>query len=372
MSDVPATVCVLPRSVPRVRTVRTLLLASAAACVGCDTATDPPTDAGGPHLSHDAGVLLVPDGEVVSVRHTFLLTNPSATETANLVTQSRSCGCTAVTIDPPVVSPGGSAAVTLSYDVSAADGEASNQAVIAGLPGAAAPVELFLLATGASPISIQPAVLRKAVRPGATERIGLTVLTYEMAASLPSAVALRSESPLLRVVESYPLSEGVVAAGDGAKLRTRKTHFVCDLFGDGTNGVRWTGTDMSVPLVAEFGDRSAERTLELRGLPWITPGPPKLLFFNAKPGDERELTLSSDRPFRVTDIRGGNGIVVSVLDSDAPAATEHVLKVRFVGGDEQIRTAETSLVVTTSHPDQPRVSVEVLAFRSEASAEPPR
>ena len=341
-----------------------------AACGGCDPGaallTGTPAAAPDDRLTHDAGVVLVPPGGAETVRHTFRLTNPAGAAPATLRLLGRSCGCTAVDIEPAAVPPGRSAAVTLRYDVTAGSGETANRAEIGGLPGG--PVTLTLLATGTAAVQIEPATLRKALRPGATETIGLTVVTHEPADAPPAAVSLDADSPLFRVADRYPLAGGTTVDRHGAAVRTRRTHFVCEVFGDGAGGRTWPGPGADVPLTASCGDRTAGRVLELRTRPWVVARPARVLFYNAGPGAERTVSLTADRPFRVTAVTGGDGIVSAVPEAtvDAP---EQAIAVRLAAGAAGAGPGEIEeavLTVATTHPGQPRILLGVLVRRPAA------
>ena len=335
----------------------------AAGCGGPDPTT-PPAAAGATDADrvHDAGVVLVPDGGRVAVRHAFPLSNPSAAPAAVRIT-GRSCGCTDVLVDPPVLPPGGTGTATLRYELTAGSGETRHTAVVeVGPAGAAEPVELALSATGAASVQFDPPVMKAELTPGAAREIGVTVVTYEPADGPEREVELLTDSPLLAVRDRYELSRGTLSQRNGSPLRARRTHFVCRVLGDGADGRRWTAAEERVPLIARCGGEEITAALRLIARPLIAARPARVLFFNAAPGTEKTVTLTADVPFALGPVEGAGGLLKIEAVTGAPSR-RHTVTLRLTarpataGGGPAADRAEMSF--PTDHPRQDRVRVSV-------------
>ena len=326
---------------------------------------------------HDAGVAVLRDGEVAVVSHTFEVPNRSAAPVVPTVL-GKSCGCTTVTVAPGPVPPGGSARVTLAFDLAPTGGE-TRQSASVGL-GGAEPVALGLSAIGAPPLAFEggaaaPLVVR--VKPGRVRRIGLTVESHVSDADLGDSgdsgdagaeVRLTSDSALLRVVDSYPIAETTRPARGGGWVRSRRTHFVCEVVGDGAGGRAWPAAEPAATLTAARGAGRIERRVTLRADPAVAASPPRVLFLNPAAGATRGLRLTADRPFRLLGVDAGPGPVTVAPFDRAAAAVRHDVEVRLDGpgggGGEPGGAAEATLSFRTDHPDQPVARVRVTVLRT--------
>jgi hypothetical protein len=317
-------------------------------CSGCE----PPPFVEDMH--YDLGVILVDDDDPATnwARHSFVFRNPSATKTAKLSVQSKSCGCTDVTIDKIILMPGDETNIALAYQLRNEHKVHRERALVAtGIPESPR-IVLALSAETVPRLAVSPSSLQSVeLFPGETKFVEI------------SAIAHRHIAEPRHSIDALSLDRGLIL-----KTITQKDEApVTDLFYKSQARMLFSITDTGersphariAKYEIAFGSTRLVRNVYIEERSFVRAVPTKLYMTSSQPqGKRASIRILAEQPFSIAALRT-NVPWLSFAVDDAISTTEWVIQVELIGEHIDAASNYAELVIDITHPRQEQVVVPI-------------
>jgi len=306
---------------------------------------------------YDAGPTFLDLGDAVvrPVEHVFSFQNPSATSTAQLALEYRSCGCANCVIRNATVAPGASAEIALAFDLRLQREDRGEHVIIATKLAEFPRFTLRLAAQGYPHIAMQSGrIVDVVVSPGESAVVKASFLAYDAdpGDAEPLFVDCEGSGCVLEKADQGP----VQVRGNVRRTEVQCVFRVsCPKADDADFGVgEFTGV-----VHVRHGERRLDQEIHWHATRYVRATPSQLFLQGGHDGtDQAVVHVDADLPFSLKTVKCDDNFVE--VDTDlGVTSVRHQLRVRLKPRPANALGDSCALEISIDHPQQPVCKVPV-------------